>query len=52
MEYKKLSQTKWEVETIQDGKKKKVIYDFPYVIDQVGYIENIKKVKADDGDGE
>ena len=53
MEYKQLSQTKWEIEAIVDGKKKILTYDFPYVINQVGWdFENIKKVKKDNGDRE
>jgi hypothetical protein len=47
----RLSHTKWKIETIVNGKVKEVIYDFPQVLNQMGWdFECITKAKDKDGD--
>jgi hypothetical protein len=51
MKTTRLSHTKWKIETIVNGKIKEVVYNFPLVLNQVGWdFECIKKAKDDDGD--
>ena len=51
MKTTRLSHTKWKIETIVNGKIKEVVYNFPLVLNQVGWdFECIKKAKDDYGD--
>lgn len=49
MKTTRLSHTKWKIETIVNGKIKEVIYDFPLVLNQVGWDFETRK-KDNDGD--
>ena len=51
MKTTRLSHTKWKIETIVNCKIKEVVYNFPLVLNQVGWdFECIKKAKDDYGD--
>ncbi len=51
MKTTRLSHAVWKIETIVNGKVKEVIYNFPTVLNQMGWdFECIKKVKENNGD--
>lgn len=50
MEYKQLSQTQWLIKEVVEGKVKEIVFDFPPVINQMGWdFENRKKVSQENG---
>lgn len=49
MKTTRLSHTKWKIETIVNSKIKEVVYDFPLVLNQVGWDFETRN-KDNDGD--